>query len=119
MLAKPSEDSLSGDRHARHLFTVLVVPELAGMSRWEFVDALKAANIGTGIHFLALHLHSYYRDRFGHQPGDFPNAEYTAGRAVSLRPSGCMNDGDVQDVISGGKRAVRRKASPAKAQPCP
>ena len=111
MLAKPSEDLLSVDRHARHLFTILVMPELAGMSRWEFVDALKAANIGTGIHFLALHLQTYYRDRFGHQPGAFPNAEYIAARTVSLPLSVSMSDEDVRDVISAVKSVLRRKTS--------
>ena len=110
----PFEDELSGDRHARHLFTVLVNPELPGMSRWEFINALKAANIGTGIHFLALHLHSYYRERFGHRPGDFPNAEYIAARTVSLPLSVSMSDEDIRDVISAVKRAAQRKASAAK-----
>jgi UDP-4-amino-4-deoxy-L-arabinose-oxoglutarate aminotransferase len=81
------------------------------MSRWEFVDALKAANIGTGIHFLALHLQTYYRDRFGHQPGAFPNAEYIAARTVSLPLSVSMSDEDVRDVISAVKSVLRRKTS--------
>ncbi len=114
VLQTPSEDVGGGDRHARHLFTVLVPAEAGGISRWEFVNALKAANIGTGIHFLALHLHSYYRDRFGYLPGNFPNAEYIAARTVSLPLSASMSESDIQDVISAVKYALRSPTSPSK-----
>jgi dTDP-4-amino-4,6-dideoxygalactose transaminase len=107
-----------GDRHARHLFTVLIKPELAGISRWDFVKALRSENIGTGIHFLALHLHSYYRNKFGYKPGDFPNAEYIGDRTVSLPLSVSMSDDDVQDVISAVKRVCRRKPAAPEVVPC-
>jgi dTDP-4-amino-4,6-dideoxygalactose transaminase len=106
-----SEDGSAGDRHARHLFTILVKPEVAGVSRSALVNALRTLNICTGIHFLALHLSTYYRRTFGYQPGDFPNAEYIADRTISLPLSVAISEGDVQDVISAVKIALRFKSS--------
>ena len=117
MLANPTDD-LTVERHARHLFTILVTPDVAGMSRWALVTALREANIGTGIHFLAVHLHSYYRSRFGYQPGDFPNAEHIAACTLSLPLSVSMNDGDIKDVISAVKRLIGR-TSGVKGERCP
>lgn len=49
-------------RHARHLYTILIRPELLKIDRNYLIEALKAENIGTGIHFIALHLHKFYRE---------------------------------------------------------
>jgi len=88
------------DRHARHLYTVLLDVERAGMSRNEFVARLKAENIGTGIHFTALHLHSYYAKTFGFTRGQFPAAEFIGDRTVSLPLSAKLTDEDLEDVIA-------------------
>jgi dTDP-4-amino-4,6-dideoxygalactose transaminase len=57
-------------------------------------------NIGTGIHFISLHLHEYYRKTFGFRKGDFPNAEFISERTLSLPLSAKLNSDDVEDVIS-------------------
>lgn len=51
-------------QHAWHLFILRIDPERCGLDRDAFMKALQARNIGTGIHFIATHLHSYYRKRF-------------------------------------------------------
>lgn len=107
MLDQTNGGTMSSSRHARHLFTVLLAPDVQGKSRQRFIEAMTKAKIGTGIHFLALHLSKYYRDRFGYQPGDFPNAEEIAGRTVSLPLSASMTTDDVLDVIEAVKQAVR------------
>ena len=94
-------------RHARHLFTIQLNLEKLSISRWNFVSALKAENIGTGIHFLALHLHSYYRDRYDYKVGDFPNAEHIADRTVSLPLSPSMAEPDVFSVIEAVKKVIK------------
>lgn len=86
--------------HARHLYTVLVDPDVLGVSRDTFQQALFDENIGTGIHFVALHLHPFYRDTFGYERGDFPAAEFVSDRTVSLPLSAALTDDDVEDVIS-------------------
>jgi len=94
------------DRHARHLYTVLLDSDRAGMSRNEFIVRLKAENIGTGIHFTPLHLHSYYAKTFGFTPGEFPAAEFIGDRTVSLPLSAKLTDEDVEDVIAALRRVL-------------
>ncbi len=94
------------DRHARHLYTVLLDTDRAPMSRNEFIVRLKAENIGTGIHFTALHLHSYYAKTFGFTRGQFPAAEFMGDRTVSLPLSAKLADEDVEDVITAVRRVL-------------
>ncbi len=86
-------------RHARHLYALLLRPEKLKISRDQFIQALKSENIGTGIHFTALHLHKFYRTTFGYKKGDFPHAEFVGNRTISLPLSPAMEKSDVYDVI--------------------
>lgn len=92
--------------HARHLYTILVDPERISKSRDKALNELIRLNIGTGVHYTALHLHPYYRGKFGHEPGDFPNAEYIGERTLSLPLSPKLSDRDVEDVIVAVRRVV-------------
>lgn len=56
-------------------------------------------NIGTGVHYVAVHLHPYYREQFGYKAQDFPNAAWISERTASLPLSPKMTDQDVEDVI--------------------
>jgi dTDP-4-amino-4,6-dideoxygalactose transaminase len=106
-LTIPEEDPEPLNRHARHLFIVLLDIENLSLSRDDFVVAMQAENIGTGIHFTALHLHHYYREAFGFKKGDYPGAEWVGERTLSLPMSPKLTDDDVQDTI----RAVRKVAT--------
>jgi len=99
--------------HARHLYTILVHPEDGGKARDEVLNELIRLKIGTGVHYTALHLHSYYRERFGYRLGDFPNAEHIGDRTLSLPLSAGLTDGDVADVIE----AVRTVCGPRRTRP--
>lgn len=92
--------------HARHLYTVLLDTDRLRINRDEFQEALFRENIGTGIHFVSLHLHPYYAETFGYMRGDFPNAEFISDRTISLPLSAKLSDEDVEDVV----RAVRKIA---------
>lgn len=96
------------NRHAWHLYAPLIDPEQAGMDRDAFMSAMKARNIGTGLHYRAAHLYPYYRDRFGYQPGDFPRAETISERIVSLPLFPAMSDDDQQRVIEAMRDLFRR-----------
>jgi dTDP-4-amino-4,6-dideoxygalactose transaminase len=50
------------------------------------------------VHFIPLHLHSYYRDALGYGPGDFPVASAAAERILSLPFFTLMSDDDVRYV---------------------
>ena len=86
-------------RHARHLYALLLQTERLKINRNQFIDALKAENIGTGIHFTALHLHKFYRETYSYKVGDFPNSEFIGERTISLPLSPSMSQSDVSDVI--------------------
>jgi len=103
-LALPRAPSYS-HRHAWHLYTPLVNAEAAGMNRDDFMQALKQRNIGTGLHYRAVHLYPYYRERFGFKRGDFPIAESIGDRIVSLPLFPDMTDVD-QDRVLDAMRDV-------------
>ena len=95
--------------HAWHLYTPLVNPETAGMDRDAFMQGLKDRNIGTGLHYRAVHLYPYYREQFGFKRGDFPNAESISDRIVSLPLFPTMTDGDQDRVIAALNDLFKRK----------
>jgi dTDP-4-amino-4,6-dideoxygalactose transaminase len=97
-------------RHARHLYTLHVDIDRLGVSRDQVVADLKAEGIGTGIHFIALHLHPYYRDRFGFTPDAFPVARRLSERTLSLPLSARLTDQDVEDVIAAVRKVLLRHA---------
>lgn len=90
--------------HAYHLYTILIKRERLQASREVIQAALHAENIGIGIHFIALHLHPFYKNKYGYKRGDFPKSEYVSDRTISLPFSAKLKDKDVEDVI----RAVRK-----------
>ena len=85
--------------HARHLYTVLVDPAEAGITRQQFEERLHARGISTSRHFRALHLHSYYQRRFDLVRGQFPNAERISDTTLSLPLSAGMSASAVDRVI--------------------
>ena len=87
------------DVHARHLYTLLIDPDQAGMTRDELETRLAARGIATSRHFKALHLHSYYQRRFHLERGRFPVAERISETTLSLPLSSGMSPGAVDRVI--------------------
>lgn len=98
-----------GTRHARHLYTLLLDVDSHSLTRDDLLSALHRDNIGTGVHYRALHLHPYYRDRFGYEPDDFPNAEWISERTLSLPLSPKLADADVEDVIAAVRRRLEQR----------
>ena len=84
-------------RHAHHLYMVRL-PAGAPLSRDELARELRARNIGTSVHFRAIHLHSFYRDRYGLRAEDLPVASDWSERALSLPLFPAMTEADVEDV---------------------
>jgi dTDP-4-amino-4,6-dideoxygalactose transaminase len=86
-------------RHAWHLYTPLVNIAALRIDRDAFMRELKARNIGSGLHYTAVHELSYYRDRFGWRPDDFPESHFVSERIMSLPLYPLMTDRDQADVI--------------------
>jgi dTDP-4-amino-4,6-dideoxygalactose transaminase len=87
-------------KHAYHLFTILVDSEKTNLTRDKVLQSLHEKNIGTGVHYLALHYHPFYQEKYGYKIGDFPNAEFISDRTLSIPFSAKLTDEDVEDVIS-------------------
>ena len=86
-------------QHAWHLYMLRLNLDQLTISRNEFIEHLKVRNIGASVHFIPLHLHSYYRDIYGYRPQDFPATYNEYLREISLPIYSKMSDADVQDVI--------------------
>jgi dTDP-4-amino-4,6-dideoxygalactose transaminase len=97
----------SDRKHAWHLYVIKLVVERLTIDRAQFINELHAHNIGTSVHFIPVHLHPFYRERFGYKRGDFKHAESIYDRIVSLPAYPGMTEDDVNDVI----RVVRKVIS--------
>ncbi len=92
---------LAGDegQHAWHLYMLRLNLDRLTIDRAAFIEQMKAANIGTSVHFIPFHLHPYYRENYHYQPEDFPAAYREYQREVSLPIYSRMTDEDIDDVI--------------------
>ena len=93
-------------RHARHLYTLLIDPVQASLTRDEFIAALHHRRIGTGVHYRAIPEHPVYQQRFGWRPEQFPNARAIGQQTVSLPLSAKLSDEDVEDVITAVREVL-------------
>jgi dTDP-4-amino-4,6-dideoxygalactose transaminase len=108
---KPLGRAPGTSRHAWHLFVVTIEPDAFGCDRDRFMQLMAQQGIGTGLHFTAVHLHDYYRSRYGYCLGDLPNTEWASDRVVSLPLYPGMSDRDVGRV-GEAIRAAKKKTSP-------
>lgn len=95
-------------KHAYHLYPVILKTEMLKCSRDEFLSELQKLNIGVSVHFIALHLHPYYRDTYKLKRGDFPNAEYASDRVITLPLFPKMSVTDVDYVVSAVAHLIKK-----------
>ena len=81
---------------AWHLYPIRVADDV---DRGEFFRSIRAENIGVNVHYIPVHLHPYYRERFGYRGGEFPVAEKAYSQLISLPMFHAMTNQDVEDVI--------------------
>jgi UDP-4-amino-4-deoxy-L-arabinose-oxoglutarate aminotransferase len=93
-------------RHAWHLFVVRLDTECARMDRETFMAGLKKRNIGTGIHFNAVHRQKYYQERLRLPRGALPATEWNSDRVCSLPLFPDMNMDDVDAVVEAVKEVL-------------
>jgi UDP-4-amino-4-deoxy-L-arabinose-oxoglutarate aminotransferase len=93
-------------QHAWHLFILRIDAERCGLDREAFMKALQEQNIGTGIHFIATHLHTYYRQRY---PDVYlPNTEWNSARLCSIPLFPDMTVDDVDRVVGAIENTLDR-----------
>ena len=100
------------ERHAWHLYVIQLNLEDWGGTRANFVEGLKNHGVGSSVHFIPLHLHPYYRQRFGYSPNDFPVANDTYQRIVSLPIYPSMSDEVIDRVVKTVKKVITECKAP-------
>ena len=85
--------------HGYHLYVVRLKLERLRADRTMVFCALRAEGIGVNVHYVPVHLHPFYRERFGTGPGLCPVAEEAYQQIVSLPIFPRMSSADVEDVI--------------------
>ncbi len=103
----PLSDPAYAFKHTWHLFIVRVDTGRCGLTRDEFTEALKRRNIGTGLHFKAVHLQRYYAEKLNVRRGALPNTEWNSDRICSLPLFPDMTFDDVDDVVEAIKEVLR------------
>lgn len=93
-------------QHAWHLYPLRLRPEMITISRDRFIEELRARNIGTSVHFIPIHTFTYYRERYGFEPGDFPVALDCSEREISLPLHPGLTEGDVGDVVGAVRDVI-------------
>ncbi|NUN09122.1 MAG: DegT/DnrJ/EryC1/StrS aminotransferase family protein [Ignavibacteriaceae bacterium] len=94
-------------RHGFHLFILLLDINKTSLTRDQVINKLHNMKIGTGVHYIALHLHPYYQQAYGYGSGDFPNAEFISERTFSIPFSANLTDEDAKDVVGALKLILR------------
>ena len=96
-----------GVAHARHLYVVRVDADRGGVFR-----SLRENGIGVNVHYIPVHLHPYYRSRFGTGPGLCPVAEDAYEKILSLPMFPGLTDDDSEEVIRSVRKAVDARRVP-------
>ncbi len=97
-------------RHARHLYQVLV-NEDAPLSRDKLMEELTARKIGAGVHYRGVHLHPFYRDKYGLHPDSLPVATGISNRTLSLPFEPNLAEADQDDVVEALAAALAVKSA--------
>jgi dTDP-4-amino-4,6-dideoxygalactose transaminase len=98
------------EAHSWHLYVIQLRLDQLTIDRDVFLQKLTEQNIGTSVHFIPLHLHPYWRDRYRLTPEQFPGATRAFERMISLPIYAAMSDQDVEDVIEAVSEIVRQHA---------
>jgi dTDP-4-amino-4,6-dideoxygalactose transaminase len=85
---------------AWHLYVLRLHLDRLTIDRAGFIEQLAARNIGASVHFIPLHLHSFYRNKYNWAPDDFPVTYEEYQRLLSLPLNTTLTDDDVDDVIA-------------------
>ena len=94
--------------HSRHLYILRIVPERLTISRDQFIEELKARNVGVSVHFIALHTMSAYTKRYGYKPEDFPKAYAFSESEISLPMYSTLGREKAQYVADAVLDVVRK-----------
>lgn len=89
-----------------HLYPIRLNAPNARTIRAKIFRALRAENIGVNVHYIPVHLHPYYKSRFGYSGGEFPHTENAYDTLLSLPLFPEMTDQDCQDVVRAMEKVM-------------
>ena len=95
----------AGEQHAWHLYVVRLADD-AGIERDRFIERLFEAGIGCSVHYIPLHLHPYWRDRYALTPAMFPHSQHAYEHMLSLPLYTRMTAEDVERVAAAVRAAL-------------
>jgi dTDP-4-amino-4,6-dideoxygalactose transaminase len=99
-----------GDVHSWHLYVIRLRLEMLQIGRDRFIERMAGKGIGTSVHFIPLHLHPYWKEKYGFRPEDFPVALEAYHCCVSLPIYTRMTDADVEWVIEAVKGILQENS---------
>ena len=105
-LALPCPDE-GGDRRGWFVYVVQLPP---GVDRDAAVVAMRERGVDTKPYLPAIHLLSFYRERFGHREGEFPVCEDVASRSLALPFFPELTEGQVEQVVEALRGVIARPA---------
>jgi len=92
--------------HSWHLYVIQLNLEKLKVDRDQIFKAFRAENIGVNVHYIPVHYHSYYREKFGLHKGILPNVEWLYPRVLTLPIHAKMNNDDVYSVINALEKII-------------
>ena len=100
--------SIDDVRHTKHLYPLLLNLDKLNIDRNKFIDELRDRKVGTSVHYIPIHVHPYYRNRFGYKDLDYPVCFDVYTRLISMPLYPSMTIDDVYYVIDAVKDIVRQ-----------
>lgn len=93
-------------RHSWHLYIIQLEVDKLKVDRDYIFKAMREENIGVNVHYIPVHYHTYYQEKFGLKKGMFPNVEWLFPHLLTIPLSHSMTDEDVYDVINSLKKII-------------
>ena len=94
-----STNKVSTD-NALHLYIIRIIPDLWKISRNELINKINQKGIGTSVHYIPIHMHSYYKKKYGFKPDSFPQSKALSETIISLPLYAALKDKEVNYVTN-------------------
>ena len=91
---------INGKIHAWHLFVIRIIPNMWKINRNDLITKINEKGIGTSVHYIPTHMHSYYEKKYSFKPSDFPVSKELSESVITLPLYPGMTDEQIQHVIS-------------------
>jgi UDP-4-amino-4,6-dideoxy-N-acetyl-beta-L-altrosamine transaminase len=102
----PQSSASNRASSGHHLYVALIDFAAIGTTRTEFMTRLRERGIGSQVHYIPVYRHPYYRQRYGIDPAEFPNAERYYSRCLSLPFYPDLTDEDIERVVAAVSELV-------------